>query len=51
MATIQKLPQKNEALCHRVMIRQSDGFPPKSKTFPPKEEAKHWAKIEEARKR
>ncbi len=51
MATIQKRPQKNGALRHRVMIRQSDGFPPVSKTFPTKQEAKDWSKQEEARRR
>lgn len=51
MATIQNRPQKNGTIRYRVMIRQSDGFPPVSKTFPRKEEAKHWAQLEEARRR
>ena len=51
MAMIQKRPQKNGTLSYRVMIRQSDGYPPVSKTFPTKEEAKHWSKLEEARRR
>jgi hypothetical protein len=33
------------------MIRQSDGFPPATKTFITREEAKDWAKQEEARRR
>lgn len=33
------------------MIRQSDGYPPASKTFPSKQEAKDWSKQEEARRR
>lgn len=49
MATIQKRIQKNGIVRYRVMIRQSDGYPPASKTLPTKEEAKHWAKLEEAR--
>lgn len=51
MATIQKRPQKNGTIRYRVMIRQSDGFPPVSKTFPTKQEAKDWSKQEEARRR
>lgn len=51
MATIQKRIQKNGTIRYRVMIRQSDGYPPASKTFPTKEEAKHWAKLEEANRR
>jgi integrase len=51
MATIQKRPNKNKTFSYRVMIRQSDGFPPAYKTFPTKEEAKHWGKQEEARRR
>jgi hypothetical protein len=39
-----KTSPKNGALSYRVMSSQSDGFPPK-------EEAKHWAKLEEARRR
>ena len=33
MATIQKRKNKNGSFSYRVMIRQSDGFPPASKTF------------------
>jgi hypothetical protein len=51
MATTQKRPNKNKTFSYRVMIRQSDGFPPAYKTFPTKEEAKHWGKQEEARHR
>lgn len=51
MATIQKRPQKNGIIRYRFMIRQSDGFPPVSKTFPTKQEAKDWSKQEEARRR
>jgi hypothetical protein len=51
MATIQKRTQKNGIIRYRVMIRQSDGYSLVSKTFPIKEEAKHWAQLEEARRR
>lgn len=51
MATIQKRPNKNGSDSYRVMIRQSDGFPPASKTFPTRQEAKEWGKQEEARRR
>jgi integrase len=36
---------------YRVMIRQSDGFPPAYKTWPTKQEAKEWAQQEEAGRR
>jgi hypothetical protein len=51
MATIQKRKNKNNTFSYRVMIRQSDGFPPSSKTFPSRQEAKEWAQQEEARRR
>lgn len=51
MATIQKRKKKNGTYSYRVMIRQSDGFPPTYKTFPTREEAKDWAKQEEVRRR
>lgn len=51
MATIQKRKQKNGTYSYRVMIRQSDGFPPAYKTFPTKQEAKDWGVQEEARRR
>ena len=38
MATIQKRKRKNGTYSYRVMIRQSDGYPPKSRTFPTKQE-------------
>ena len=51
MATIQKRKNKNGTFSYRVMIRQSDGFPPASKTFPTRQEAKEWGQQEEARRR
>lgn len=51
MATIQKRIKKDGTASYRVMIRQSDGFPPASKTLPTKQEAKDWGKQEEARRR
>lgn len=51
MATIQKRKNKNGTHSYRVMIRQSDGFPPGYKTFPTRQEAKEWAQEEEARRR
>jgi len=48
MATIQKRIKKNGTCSYRVMIRQSDGFPPTYKTFPIRQEAKDWAHQEEA---
>lgn len=51
MATIQKRKKKNGTFSYRVMIRQSDGFPEASKTFPTRQEAKDWATQEEARRR
>ncbi len=51
MATIQKRKKQNGTHSYRVMIRQSDGFPPISKTFPTRQEAKDWAQQEEARRR
>ncbi|MCC5832506.1 MAG: tyrosine-type recombinase/integrase [Chlamydiales bacterium] len=51
MATIQKRKKKNGTYSYRVMIRQSDGFPPTYKTFPTRQEAKDWAQQEEARRR
>lgn len=50
MATIQKRKTKKGA-SYRVMIRQSDGFPPSYKTFPALQEAKDWAKQEEVARR
>ncbi len=50
MATIQKRKKKNGTFSYRVMIRQSDGFPPASKTFPTRQEAKDWAQQEEAKR-
>jgi integrase len=51
MATIQKRKNKNNTFSYRVMIRQSDGFPPTYKTFPTLQEAKDWSKQEEACRR
>lgn len=51
MATIQKRKKKNGTYSYRVMIRQSDGFPPTSKTLPNRQEAKDWAILEEAKRR
>lgn len=51
MATIQKRQNKNKTFSYRVMIRQSDGYPPAYKTFPTKQEAKDWATQEEAHRR
>jgi integrase len=51
MATIQKRRNKNGTHSYRVMIRQSDGFPPASKTFPSFQEAKDWGIQEEAYRR
>lgn len=51
MATIQKRKKQNGTFSYRVMIRQSDGFPPAYKTFPTRQEAKDWAQQEEARRR
>ena len=51
MATIQKRKKKTGTFSYRVMIRQSDGFPPTYKTFPTQQEAKDWAQQEEARRR
>lgn len=50
MATIQKRKTR-KGISYRVMIRQSDGFPPQYKTFPTLQEAKDWSKQEEARRR
>ena len=51
MATIQKRKKKNGTFSYRVMIRQSDGFPPAYKTLPSKQEARDWGHQEEARRR
>lgn len=51
MATIQKRKNKNNTYSYRVMIRQNDGFPPSSKTFPTRQEAKEWGQQEEAHRR
>ncbi len=51
MATIQKRKKKDGSYSYRVMIRAEDGHPKDSKTFPTKQEAKDWAKDEEARRR
>lgn len=51
MATIQKRKKQNGTYSYRVMIRQSDGYPPTYKTFPTRQEAKDWAQQEEARRR
>jgi integrase len=48
---IQKRISKNKVASYRVQIRESDGFPPKSKTFPTLQEAKDWQKEEKARRR
>lgn len=48
---IQKRTSKNGAVSYRVQIRQSDGFPPKSKSFPNLQEAKDWQTQEKARRR
>lgn len=48
---IQKRTSKNSVVSYRVQIRQSDGFPPKSKTFPVLQEAKDWQTQEKARRR
>ena len=48
MATIQKRKKQNGTYSYRVMIRQSDGYPPTYKTFPTRQEAKDWAQQEEA---
>lgn len=51
MATIQKRKRKNGSYSYRVIIRNSDGYPPVTKTFPYKQEAVDWARDEEARRR
>ncbi len=51
MATIQKREKTNGTYSYRVMIRQSDGFPPTYKTFPTRQEAKDWGQQEGARRR
>lgn len=51
MATIQKRKNKNGTHSFRVMVRQSDGYPPASKTFPTRQEAKDWAQQEEFQRR
>jgi integrase len=48
---IQKRTSKKNIVSYRVQIRESDGFPPKSKTFPTLQEAKDWQKQEKARRR
>ena len=48
---IQKRTSKKNVVSYRVQIRESDGFPPKSKTFPTLQEAKDWQKQEKARRR
>lgn len=48
---IQKRISKNGVVSYRVQIRQSDGFPPKSKTWPTLQEAKDWQTQEKARRR
>jgi hypothetical protein len=50
MATIQ--PRKNKrGTTYQVLIRTQDGHPPTYRNFPTKQEAKDWAKQEEARRR
>ena len=51
MATIQKRKKKDGTHSYRVMIRQSDGYPPACKTLPTLQEAKDWGKREEVRRR
>lgn len=41
---IQKRIHKNKTITYRVQISESDGFPPKSKSFPTLQEAKDWQK-------
>lgn len=48
---IQKRISKKNVVSYRVQIRESDGFPQKSKTFPTLQEAKDWQKQEKARRR
>ncbi len=48
---IQKRISKNGVVSYRVQIRQGDGFPPKSKTWPTLQEAKDWQTQEKARRR
>lgn len=48
---IQKRISKKNVVSYRVQIRESDGFPPKSQTFPTLQEAKDWQKQEKARRR
>lgn len=48
---IQKRVSKKGVASYRVQIRQSDGFPPKSKSFPTLQEAKDWQTQEKARRR
>jgi hypothetical protein len=43
---IQKRISKKNVVSYRVQIRDSDGFPPKSETFPTLQEAKDWQKQE-----
>ena len=51
MANIQKRKNKNKTYSYKVQIRLNDGLPPIYKTFPTKEEAKDWARQEEAKRR
>ena len=49
MAVIQARKNKR-GTTYQVLIRARDGHPPKYKNFPTKQEAKDWAKLEEARR-
>lgn len=49
MAVIQARKNK-KGTTYQVLIRARDGHPPKYKNFPTKQEAKDWAKLEEARR-
>lgn len=48
---IQRRTTKGGVVSYRIQIRQSDGFPPKSKSFPTLQEAKDWQTQEKARRR
>jgi integrase len=49
MAVIQARKNK-KGTTYQVLIRANDGHPPAYKNFPTKQEAKDWAKLEEARR-
>ena len=50
MASIKKRKTK-KGISYQAQIRNNDGHPPDSKNFPTMQEAKDWAKNEEARRR